>query len=229
MHRRRTIGETRWLETPDFVAIATIWRKDASMILLSFVWQAYDLLLDEVLSDIDFTQIDDELERSMTQYLEQKIHRFMTGDEPFEVQHGPYEYETRMEAPAQPPQYDIAFILNQNPRIMWPLEAKVLQTDGAIADYVNAIQDNFLTCRYAPFSSEAGMLGYLLSGEPSKMFSNIETKLPCALHDHPVFPNRNHKISEHRRMVQMGKAYPENFRCHHMIFRILGSVTSTTS
>jgi hypothetical protein len=192
------------------------------MILLGFVWQAYDLLIDEVLSDIDFTQIDDELERSITQYLEQKIHRFMTGDEPFDVQHGPYEFETRMEAPAQSPQYDIAFFLRQNPRIMWPLEAKVLRTDGAIADYIDAIQNRFLTCRYAPFSSEAGMLGYLLSGEPSKVFNNIETALSCALRDHPAFSNRTHKTSEHQRMVQTGKSYPHDFRCHHLIFRMFG-------
>lgn len=222
MHRRRTIGEERWLDAPDFVVIATTWRKDASTILLKFIWQAYDLFRNEVLSDIDFTHAEDELERSITQYLEPVIRRIMTGDEPFDVQHGPYEFETRMEAPAQSPQYDIAFFLRQNPRIMWPLEAKVLRTDGAIVEYVNAIQDKFLTCRYAPFSSEAGMLGYLLSGEPSKVFSNIEVKLSCALRDHSAFPNRTHKTSEHQRMVQTGKAYPHNFRCHHLIFRMFG-------
>jgi len=229
MHRRRTIGEERWPETPDFVAIITAWREDASTFLLRFIWQAYDLLHSEVLSGVDFTQVEDDLERSITQYLELRIHRVMTGDEPFYVQHSPKEDETRKTPPAQPPLYDIAFALNQNPRIMWPLEAKVLKTESSIDHYIDAIQNQFILCRYAPFSSEGGMVGYLLSGEPSMVFNNIETKLSCALSDHPAFPDRNHKTSEHHRMVQIGKAYPHNFRCHHMIFRIRGSVASTTS
>lgn len=220
MHRRRTIGEERWLDTPDFVSIAAVWRKEASTLLLGFIWQAYDLLREEVLSYLDFTKTEDELERSITQYLERMIRRVMTGDEPFDVQHGPYEFETRKEPPAQSPQYDIAFVLHENMRVMWPLEAKVLKTDGTVADYVDDIQNQFLFCRYAPFSSEGGMLGYLLSGEPAKVFDNIEAKLPCVLHPHPEFLDRDHKISEHNRMVEEGKFYPQEFRCHHLILRI---------
>ena len=220
MHRRRTIGEKRWLDTPDFVSIATIWCENASAILLRFVWEAYDLLCEEVLADIDFLQTEAELERSITQYWEPRIHRAMAGNEPFYVQHGPYEFETRMEPPAQSPQYDIAFVLHENMRVMWPLEAKVLKTAGTVADYVDDIQNQFLVCRYAPFSSEGGMVGYLLSGESAKVFDNIEAKLSCVLHSHSAFLDRDHKISEHNRMVEEGKLYPQEFRCHHLIFGI---------
>ena len=65
---------------------------------------------------------------------------------------------------------------------MWPLEAQVLKTDGAVSEYIKEINDNFMTCRYAPFSSEGGMLGYLLSGNPDKAFTNIAKKLPCKPH-----------------------------------------------
>lgn len=226
MHRRRTIGEERWPETPDFVAIITTWREDASTFLLRFIWQAYDLLRNEVLSDVDFTQAEDDLERSITQYLEPRIHRVMTGDEPFYVQHSPKEDETRKAPPAQPPLYDIAFALNQNPRIMWPLEAKVLKTESSIAHYIDDIQNQFILCRYAPFSSEGGMLGYLLSGEPAKVFDNIEAKLSCVLHSHLAFFDRDHKISEHNRMVDEWKPYPQKFRCHHLILQLQASEAS---
>ncbi|MHC5833845.1 MAG: hypothetical protein ACYT04_000000102060, partial [Nostoc sp.] len=89
-------------------------------------------------------------------------------DEPFDVQHEVYEFESRQSAKAQPPQYDIAFILRANDTIIWPLEAKVLISDGAVAEYIKEINGNFLTCRYAPFSSEGGMLGYLFFGDTSK-------------------------------------------------------------
>ncbi len=94
--RGRTFLERRWPDTPNnFVAIARAWRSDASTILLTFVWQGYDLLQSEVLSHIDPELTDDELERSITQLLEPRIHKAMTGDEPFYVQHEVYEYETR--------------------------------------------------------------------------------------------------------------------------------------
>jgi len=226
VHRRRTIGEERWLDTPDFVSIATVWCENASAILLRFVWEAYDLLYAEVFSGLDFSLTEDELERSITQYLEPRIHRVMAGNESFSVQHGSYEFETRMEPPAQSPQYDIAFVLHENMRVMWPLEAKVLKTDGTVADYVDDIQNQFLVCRYAPFSSEGGMLGYLLSGEPAKVFDNIEAKLPCVLHGHTAFLDRDHKISEHNRLVEEGKSYPQKFRCHHLILRIQANEAS---
>ncbi len=222
--RRRglTISELRWPDTSDFVETAKKWREDASAILLRFVWQGYDLLQDEVLSQIDPKQADSELERNITQHLELRIRRAMSGFEPFafDVQHGSYEDETRQLTPAQPPQYDIAFILRANERIMWPLEAKVLRSDGAVAPYINDLKNNFLSCRYAPFSSEGAMLGYLLSGVPDNVFRHIETKVPCELHHHPVFPERAYKYSEHTRHIPTNKSYPTHFRCQHLILQV---------
>jgi hypothetical protein len=217
---RNTLGELRWPNTPEFTAVAQSWAQDALARMLAFVWAAYDLLLTEVLSQIDCTQADAEVERSITQYLVPRIHRVMNGDEPFFVLHGPYEYETRMPAPAQSPQYDIAFILILNERIMWPLEAKILRTDSAVADYATDIRNEFLTCRYAPFCREGGMLGYLLSGDVSVAFRSITAAVPCTLRSHPAFPSRPHKTSNHRRSVPSGKPYPRTFRCHHLILEI---------
>ncbi|EDX75381.1 hypothetical protein MC7420_1299 [Coleofasciculus chthonoplastes PCC 7420] len=83
-----------------------------------------------------------------------------------------------------------------------------------------------MTCRYAPFSSAGGMLGYLFSGQSSQAFKNIEDKVPCTLSHHSDFLNRDHKTSEHQRQVPVGKNYPSYFCCHHLIFHISGNVNS---
>lgn len=201
----------------DFIRLANAWCHDQSEILLDFVWKAYDQMRRDCPSVDDRT-----LERSITQLLEPRIHHQMSGYEPFYVQHGPFEHETMKKPPAQPPQYDLAFVLNADERIMWPLEAKVLETAGTVAEYVAEVRDQFLTCRYAPFSSEGAMLGYLLSGTPSDVFHNISEKLPCKLVDHPSFSSRPQKQSCHHRNVPTGKTYPIMFHCHHLILEFQG-------
>jgi hypothetical protein len=217
------ILKQRWKNTGDFVMLAQQWCPDAITILVKLVWEGYDLLVTDILSQINCTGGEEQLERSITQSLERKIRRNMTGDEPFDVQHEVYEFESSKSSQAQPPQYDIAFILKANERVIWPLEAKILNSDGDVAEYIKEINGNFLTCKYAPFSSEAGMLGYLISGDPSTAFKNIAAKVPCELTHHPFFPNRNHKTSDHRRTVSLDKQYPIEFRCHHLLFNIIVS------
>jgi hypothetical protein len=209
----------------DFVKLAKDWCKDASTLLLLLVWEGYDLFEKEELSKIDWNQNYDELERSITQNFVPMIRKRMTGWEPFDVEHGPYEFKTRMPPPAQSPQYDIAFVLIANKKIIWPLEAKVLHSDGKVSEYIKEIVENFLKCRYAPFSSEGGMLGYLMKGEAKNAFRNIQNKLnkqkaSCKLEDHPEFPDRDHKTSQHKRQVPPGEPYPADFCCHHLILRI---------
>jgi hypothetical protein len=202
---------------PSFIGLAGDWCGDQSAILLGFVWSAYDQLKQ------DTSMINNrDLERSITQLLEARVHRAMSGDEPFYVQHGPYERETMMPAPAQPPQYDMAFVLNVDERIMWPLEAKVLETALAVSDYVDEVRIQFLTCRYAPFSGEGAMLGYLLAGTTTAAFKCIEAKLSSTLEGHPKFSTRPHKVSRHRRMVPAHKLYPADFLCHHLLLEFFG-------
>lgn len=232
VRRRITIPEKRWPDTPDFVQVAKDWRDDAITIIVKLVWEGYDLLIVEVLSHIKCDQAEEKLEqieRTITQSLERRIHDVMTGDEPFGVQHEVYECESAYSPKAQPPQYDIAFFLRANERIIWPLEAKILTSHGSVAPYVHDVKDQFLTCRYAPFSSEGGMLGYLLSGDPNIAFNNIENGVPCTLTHYQAFVDRDHKTSDHIRTVPPGKHYPANFRCHHLILKIVGVVASASS
>jgi len=215
-----TYSERRWPDTPEFNSILRNWKAAGSVVLLSLIWKGYDSFRKEALSQIDCSQEDESLERDITQLLEPKIHEEMSGYEPFYIQHGPYEYETRQQAPAQPPQYDIAFRLRAYPRVMWPLEAKVLRTDSDIGNYINEVKNNFLTCRYSPFSNEAAMLGYLLSGDCDKAFGNINSKTGWNLENHPNFIGRAHKVSRHKRNSPKNKTYPVKFLCHHLLFEL---------
>jgi hypothetical protein len=217
---RKTIPEARWPDTPDFVKLAKKWRSDAITVLLNFVWRGYDLYQKDILSEIDLLQADDQLERSITQDLAIDIHNVMSLFEPFVIQTERFEMEQREPSPARPKQYDLAFVWIENRRITWPLEAKVLHSDGAVSEYVKEITDNYLTCRYAPFSSEAGMLAYLLKGDSKKVFDNIAKSVSYPLADHVDFPNRDHKTSDHQRIVPAGEGYPRNFRCHHLVLKI---------
>jgi hypothetical protein len=223
MSRRRisnqTIGESSWRDTPDFVELAKTWQPNATSILLKFIWEGYDLCSQEALSRVDISQADDQLERELTQIMDLYIRKRMEGGfEPFSLQHESYEMELR--GTHRPKQYDLAFVWFANPRIKYPLEVKVLRSDGSVTAYVNEITGNYLTCRYAPFSSEAGMLGYLLKGIPETAFNKIALAVPCILFDHPDFSGRNHKISDHDRTVPEGKTYPAKFRCHHLLLEL---------
>ncbi len=227
MVESHTYSERRWPDTPEFNSVLRSWKTAGSVILLRLVWSGYDLFYKEALSQVDCSQDDKDLERNITQLIEPKIQEAMSGFEPFYVQHGPNEHETRQPAPAQPPQYDIAFVLRVNPRVMWPLEAKILRTDSNVGNYVTEVKDDFLTCRYAPFSSEAAMLGYLLSGDYNKAFANISDKGGWNLKSHQDFPSRAHKVSNHSRFVPNGKKYPIRLQCHHLLFKLWKSQTDS--
>lgn len=201
----------------DFILLAGTWCRNHSVKLLGFIWQAYDQMRKD-----DPTINSSDLERSITQLLDVRIRHVMSGDEPFYIQHCPFERETMKVPPAQPPQYDLGFILYADEQTIWPLEAKVLETDGNVSQYVTDIREEFLKCRYAPFSSEGAMLGYLLSGSPNTAFKNISDKVPCKLYDHPKFRFRPQKLSRHIRSVPRRKAYPATFRCHHVILEFPG-------
>lgn len=61
------------------------------------------------------------------------------------------------------------------------------------------------------------MLAHLLSGKPSGVLENVEAPLGCALVGSSAFANRPHAISSHARAVPVGKNYPANFQCHHLV------------
>lgn len=195
------------------------WSLKRSYQFFELTWKGIDLFLNDF-PKIDFTEAEAQIERGITQLLAPRIEKCRTGDEPFYVQHESWEMET-LNPLGMPPSYDIAFVMNDE-RLKFPIEAKVLPTDGQVSEYIKDVKEAFLTCYYAPFSCEGGMLGYLLSGTAEKAFQNIAKSLKTTLKQHPKFPNRPHKYSDHERKVPTEKKafYPSNFRCHHLIFEL---------
>ena len=200
--QRRTLYDLAWpSHEQDYADLAQRWGDDAVEMMMSVSWRGYEELVRTYFSRVDFTQADEELERTITQLLEPCIRQFLSGDEPYYVQHGCYEYATRAPAPAQPPQYDIAFVLIQNGRIMWPVEAKVLRTDARISRYVRDVKCEFLTGRYAPFTNGGAMFGYLFSGTSKSALDNIASRLGCPLVPFRGFDCNRHLVSEHYRRL----------------------------
>jgi hypothetical protein len=196
-------------------------------VLLGYVWRAWDLLIEEVISKVDLSGRPEEVERDLSERLELRIRRSMTGYEPFEIRHGVAERESRQPPPAQPPEYDLAFSLRSNERIMWPIEAKFMSTDDQISEYSKAVRERFLTCYYAPFSGEGSMLGYLNRGQPDHALVRIGADLACGMVQNEDFPDRPHRVSVHQRVVPSDKPYPSQFRCHHMILTLTSGTTGT--
>ena len=217
MTRRQSALEANQPVPGDFVALASGWRADAIEILLGLVWRGLDRLKAH---SFKFDPDQENIERTITQHLAIEIGEVMTGAEPYRLVHSPYEDETRLTANAQPPAYDLGFILLANRRAIWPIEAKVLKTEGSVAEYVRDVRASYLSFRYAPFSSEAAMLGYLLSGLPTRALEKIAQRLGCDLERHGSFPERDHGLTRHTREVPTGKGYPREFTCHHLVFLI---------
>lgn len=212
MAPNHTFSDTHITVDPHFVSLARSWMANPASKFLGFVWKAYD--------DMRCTPpaIDcRDLERSITQLLEPRIRNAMTGYEPFYIQHGSFERETMKPAPAQPPEYDLAFVLIADERFMWPMEAKVLETSRRTANYVKDIENEFLTCRYAPFSDSGAMLGFLLCGNADEAFKKISEKLACSLEAISTILDRPNRVSRHSRNVPVGKPYPPEFDCYHLM------------
>ena len=202
---------------PAFIAKACEWMDTPGEWLLGFVWAGYEALCQQM-PIIDGK----DLKRSITQGLVRRIDQAMTGDEPFYIQHGPFERATMAAPPAQPPAYDMAFVLQADERVMWPLEAKVLETPNRLASYVHDVEEQFLTCRYAPFSNSGAMLGYLLTGATHEVLANIAAKLNCPLTPVDTHSTRAHASSCHQRSVPPDKPWPTEFVCHHLIMDFHG-------
>ena len=219
--RGRTLLDLVWPDqSQSYIELAQRWSDNAVEIMMSATWNGYGDLRADYFHCIDTTQADDELERAVTQLLEPCIRNHLSGDEPYYVQHGCYEFATRQPPPAQPPQYDIAFVLTENRKIMWPVEAKVLRTDGNIAGYVRDVREEFLTGRYAPFVNGAAMVGYLFDGRTVTALTNIERALQCQLVPFRDFDTRVHRVSVHNRQLRNSEFVSGTFRCHHLIMRL---------
>lgn len=100
MRRRKTISEQIWPKDTSFDSLKA-WPGDAGCVILRRVWAAYDDLDAVILSRVDWSQAEGEIERSLTAYHSAKIQERQTGDEPFILLPEMPEFETRQPAPAR--------------------------------------------------------------------------------------------------------------------------------
>jgi len=217
---RLTYLERRWPDSPPFQQVADRWCQDQSRLLLDLVWRGYDRLMSQDLNEVPFSADSEAKEESLNHLLAVRIDQCKNGDAPFYVDHQPPEQTKRKRGRGRSPQPDIGFTLYGHPRTVWPLEGKVLAHETDTGPYLGEINSNFLTGRYATFSSEGAMLGYLLRGNPERTFEVIAAGLRETTMRHPHFLDRPHWISSHRRDDVRHLNSPREFTCHHLLLRI---------
>lgn len=234
MAKGQTIRERRSGCPPSAHVLVAMWNEHLVARMLQLVWASYDQLLDEFRADFDWSEDYDDIERSINMDLERIIRSRMNSFMPIGVQHESWEHETRSRTKrnARPRQYDIAFYWHDDPRLMWPLEGKVLKSDSDTefnrSDYVETLNTRYLKCDYAPFSNGGAMLAYLKTGVGDAVLEHIAGRLGRCLAPYAGCVGRCHKTSVHQRKVPTGKDYPPEFHCHHLIMR-LDSSSETTS
>jgi hypothetical protein len=186
--------------------------------MLSYVWQGYDRLRQGDCFQVtqDDAHLEDEITAALHARIQDVIHQ-IDPFSPFKVVHQPHEGE-RQKNKGRSPQSDLGFrLVDGNLRSHFSIEAKVLRTDGAVSEYVQEVNDNFLTGRYSTFSTEAAMLGYLLSGTTTRAFAAIAKALHCVLSQCVAIPNREHRCSSHRRNLGSTPRKTAEFLCHHLV------------
>jgi hypothetical protein len=196
------------------------WCADQSASLLRLVWNAYDRLRRDHFEPFPLSRQDERKEETLNQLLSLAIDQCKDGFAPFSVIHEVPEQTVRKGGKALSPHPDIGFCFYDNPRAVWPLEGKVLEDDGDVSAYAVEVTANFLTGRYATFSSEGAMIGYLLSGDPATAFTNIESAISCRLVLHKIIQDHHHRVSEHNRTTQPHRGSPVGFLCHHLLLEI---------
>lgn len=201
----------------ELLVLAAEWVQDASQVIIDAVWAGYDRLIHDPVERCFFQNMTGELERRITSRLEVAIGRSLTGYEPFDVQHGTPEWQTRKKGRGRPKEPDIAFVHRGDPRVVWPIEAKVMPPDRPISKYVESVDERYLSCDYAPFCGEGGMVGYALRKDASELLDDVAKSLKCELDVPEQWRERHHRTSTHSRSVPEGKLFTGTVKLHHLM------------
>jgi len=218
MKRRAAYPELVWPLDDRARALAEEWSHGASIQFVGWLWVSFERLLQEapVLAGpaLDY----EAFERSLTHHhficLSRLVGEETQGFASFVVHHEMPELESRKEPPAMPPAYDIAFVWSENPRVAWPVEAKVVVAPTATAPYLADTRK--LESSGAPFGGEAAQLAYLRSGDTGRFFAELLKKIPLVDAPGGSNPSRPTRSSHHPRS---GKP---NLRIHHLAMRLGG-------
>jgi len=223
MSRRiTTIFDHAFPNAAEWNAIAEAWSEAVVEEMLTLVWEGVDQMKAKILSKVDFSQPLHQLERTLTDSHATAITLLWkskrTGFESFVPKHEPWEPNSIASPSAMPPSYDIGFENVNDPRLRWPVEAKVLANPKDVHRYLGDLRLKYLAGVAAPFSTQAALFGYLRDGKVSDAISAIQAALGVPLKRFPPFAPRPHNTSEHPRSVPgIKEGATHTFVCHHMI------------
>ncbi len=191
------------------------WARDVVNRLMDCIWRSFDQVIQKHIGRIDPDQDPEQLERGLTElhFLEIQIiwKNDTDGFASVIPSHETSEFETGQSPSAKPIAYDLCFVHFVNARWKLPIEAKVLQSDAALAEYLKDVREKFIAGRAAPLVGEAGMIGYLCHGTPDGAFATLEAELQQPLQNVQEFSTRPHRTSQHAR-----ESTP-SLRIHHMM------------
>jgi hypothetical protein len=210
--------------SPEFAAIADAWPKHVVVEMLTLVWDAFDNLKASTnFKSLDFSKDYAQLERSLTDLHMSEVTllwKRRSGFESFIPHHEPWEFENLSERSARPPSGDIGFVLRENRRLRWSVEAKVLKSSTDITRYLGDLT-KYLDGKNSPLSTEAALGGYVLKGKLEDTFTALQVEMKVDLKPSIDFPSRAHRTSEHiRDKAKLPSATPSEFMCHHMLFSL---------
>src|ERR1051325_1797137 len=173
---------------------------------------------------LDFSKNYAQLERSLTDLHANELtllyaQRY-TGFESFIPHHEPWEFENLSKRSARPPSGDIGFVLRENRRLRWSVEAKVLQSPTDTARYLGDL-DKYLEGKGAPLATEAALGAYLVSGAAEDVLKSLETAMKTVFNHPAAFSSRPHRTSAHHRdKSKLPVSTPSDFVCHHLAFSL---------
>ena len=215
MTRRPTPSELMWPDDPADADLPIDWAASVTTQVLDWTWRAFDSLRENHLVRIDLTQPLEQVERDLARnhFLEIQLLYAAETDGYSAIIPVPEwpETEMRTSASAKPPANDFAFISTDNRRWAWPVEAKVVSSTGALAEYLKDVNDKFVGGVAAPLVGEGAMIGYLLVTDTVTVFSNLEQRLGQPLEMVPEFVDRPHRTSQHSRTSA------PDLRLHHLL------------
>jgi hypothetical protein len=223
--RTSTILDDLFPDTlPEFMAIADAWPKHVVVEMLTLVWGAFDNLKKSPnFRSLDFSKDYAQLERSLTDLHMSEVTLLWkrgSGFESFIPHHEPWEFENLSDRSARPPSGDIGFVMRENRRFRWSVEAKVLKSSTDTARYLNDLK-KYLEGKASPLAIEAALAGYLLAGKPEDFLRAIQAEMRTPLKSIAAFSKRAHRVSEHHRdKSKLPRHTPTKFICNHLAFSL---------
>ena len=204
MNQRPTFGEIAWPLDSESLEQAREWAHEMTEQVLDWTWQAFEQLHEKQLSRVDFQQPLEQIERDLTSKhficILEIWRRETDGYCAVIPVHEYPELATRPVGAGKPPAYDLAFVWQENQRVVWPLEAKVVKSPTALREYLHDI-DKYCTGRAAPFVEHGGLIAYLLDGSPNDFFTKLGSKIGVPLTKSSAYGRRPYRMSYHERQL----------------------------